>query len=42
VEDSEATQVILETLFDLRVAVFEIHDAILGEDDDEEETEADA
>jgi hypothetical protein len=41
VEDSEATQVILETLFDLRVAVFEIHDAILGEDD-EEETEEDA
>ena len=42
VDDSEATQLILETLFDVRGAVYEIHGAILGEDDDEEEAQEDA
>ena len=35
-----ATRLILETLFDVRAAVFAMHDAILGDDgraDDEEE-----
>ena len=32
----------LETLFDIRVAVLEIHRALFGEDDEEEETEEDA
>lgn len=39
-EDEEATRLILETLFDVRAAVFAMHDAILGDDgraDDEEE-----
>jgi hypothetical protein len=39
VEDTEATQLMLETLFDVRAAVYEIHGAILGSDDDEEEEE---
>jgi hypothetical protein len=45
VEDSdlEATRVILETLFDIRGAVFDIHAALFGNgDDDEEATEDDA
>jgi hypothetical protein len=42
VEDTEATQLILETLFDLRVAVYEIHDTVVGEDEDDEEEEEDA
>ena len=42
VDDPEATQLILETLFDVRGAVYEIHGAILGEDDDEEEAQEDA
>jgi hypothetical protein len=40
-DESEATQLILETLFDVRRAVFEIRDYLL-EDDDEEEEEEDA
>jgi hypothetical protein len=40
VEDTEATQLILETLFDLKVAVFEIHDGVVGEDEDDEEEDA--
>ena len=40
--DEEATQLMLETLFDIRVAVWEIHRALFGEDDEEEETEEDA
>ena len=33
----------LEALFDIRGAVYDIHDALLGEgDDDEEETEEDS
>jgi len=38
-DDTDATQVMLETLFDIKVAVYDIHDAILGKDDDEEEAE---
>jgi hypothetical protein len=41
VEDTEATQLILETLFDIRAAVNEIHDVVVEDEDDEEE-EADA
>jgi len=41
--DKEATQLMLETLFDVKVAVFEIHRALFGRDDDEEEeTEEDS
>jgi hypothetical protein len=39
VEDAEATQLTLEALFDIRTAVFDIHDALFGEDDGEEEEE---
>jgi hypothetical protein len=41
VEDSEATQLMLETLFVIKGDVREIHAAIFGEDD-EEEAEADS
>ena len=42
-EDTEVTQLMLETLFDIKVAVVEIHRALFGrDDDDEEETEEDA
>jgi hypothetical protein len=37
VEDPEATALMLEALFDIRGAVYEIHDAIFEEGDDEEE-----
>lgn len=37
--DEEATQLILEALFDIKAAVFDIHREIIGEDDGEEETE---
>jgi hypothetical protein len=40
VDDPEATQLILETLFDIKIEVHDIHVAIFGEDDGEE-TEAD-
>ena len=41
--DDEATQLMLEALFDIKVAVFEIHRALFGRDDDEEEeTEEDS
>ena len=38
-EDVEATTLILEALFDIRAAVYDIHDAVIEppEDDDEEE-----
>ncbi len=44
VEDIEATQLMLEALFDVKAAVYEIHDVVVGEDEDEdeEETEEDA
>ena len=40
--DAEATQLMLETLFDIRAAVYEIHDAVVEPEDDDEETEEDA
>ena len=41
--DHEATQLMLEALFDIRGAVYDIDDALLGGgDDDEEETEEDS
>ena len=39
-EDEVATRLILETLFDVRAAVFAMHSALLGDegsDEDEEE-----
>jgi hypothetical protein len=41
-DDEEATQLMLEALFDIKAAVFDIHRALFGEDDEEEETEEDA
>lgn len=42
-EDEEATQLMLEALFDIKAAVYEIHRALFGgEDDEEEETEEDS
>lgn len=40
--DAEATQLMLETLFDIRAAVYETHDAVVEPEDDDEETEEDA
>ena len=37
--DDEATTLMLEALFDIKVAAFEIHGALFGEDDEEEEEE---
>jgi hypothetical protein len=41
--DVEATQLILEAVFDVRTAVYEVRDYLLGDDDEpeEEETEED-
>jgi len=42
VDDSEATQLMLEALFDIRAAVYEIYDAVTEpEDDDGQEEEED-
>jgi hypothetical protein len=42
VDDSEATQLMLETLFDIKVRVREIHEVVVeAEDDGEEEEEED-
>jgi hypothetical protein len=41
VEDEEATHLMLETLFELRWRVREIHYELLGDDNGEEEEEAD-
>lgn len=38
-EDDEATQLTLEALFDIRAAVYEIYDILLGDDGREEEEE---
>ena len=40
-EDNEATQLMLEALFDIRAAVYEIHGVLIEppEDDDEETQE---
>jgi hypothetical protein len=42
VPDDEATQLMLETLFDIRATVKEIHEAVVEPEDDDEETEEDA
>jgi hypothetical protein len=39
VSDTEATQLILETLFDMRWRLQEVHDVVVGGDDGEEEEE---
>jgi hypothetical protein len=43
VADDDETQLILEALFDIKAAVYEIHDAVIwrDEDDDAEEEEED-
>jgi hypothetical protein len=41
VDDPEATQLVLQTLFSIKAEVHDIHSAIIG-DDDEEETEDDS
>lgn len=41
-DDTEATQLILETLFDLEAAIHEIHVVVVGEDESDEEVEEDA
>ena len=41
-DDSEATELMLETLFDIKVRVREIHEVVVdSEDDGEEEEEED-
>ena len=40
-EDNEATTLILEALFDMRVLLYEIHTAVIEPEDDDEETEED-
>jgi hypothetical protein len=39
--DDEATRLLLDAIFEIRGRVREIHAAILGEDDDEQEAEED-
>jgi hypothetical protein len=41
VEDEEATQLTLATLFHIKVKVDEIHEALIEPEDDDEETEED-
>jgi hypothetical protein len=36
VEDVDATRLMLEALFDIRAAVYEIHDAVIWRDEDED------
>ena len=36
-EDTDATQVMLEALFDVRVAVYEIREFLIGDDNESEE-----
>jgi hypothetical protein len=42
VDDPEATQLMLEALFVIRGEVGDIHNAVFGGGDDEEEAEADS
>jgi hypothetical protein len=42
VEDSEATQLILETLFDVRAVLYELRGVLIEPEDGDEETEEDA
>jgi hypothetical protein len=39
VEDEEATTLVLEALFDIRAAVYEIHDVVTWKDEDEDAEE---
>jgi len=41
-EDTEATQLMLETLFDIKVAVLDIRAVFFGDDSEEEEEEENA
>jgi hypothetical protein len=41
VDDSEATQLMLETLFDIKVRVREIHEVVVDSEDDGKEEEED-
>ena len=41
VDDNEATQLMLEALFDIKAPCYEIHDAVVEPEDDDEETEED-
>jgi hypothetical protein len=41
VDDPEATRLMLEALFDIRAKVTEIHEEVVGPDEDEEEEEED-
>ncbi len=41
-DNGEATQLMLEALFDIKAAVNDIHRALLGGDDEEEEAEEDS
>jgi hypothetical protein len=36
-EDVEATQIILTSLFDIRAKVTDIHEELIGDDEEEEE-----
>ena len=36
VEDTEATQLMLEAVFDIKAAVYEIHDVVVWRDEDED------
>jgi hypothetical protein len=40
-EDSEATQLVLEAVFDIRAAVYEVRDALVDPEDDDEAEEED-
>ena len=41
-EDPETTQLVLETLFDMRAVLYEIRTALIEPEDDDEEAEEDA
>jgi hypothetical protein len=41
-DDTEATQLVLEALFDMKAAVFEIEEFLVGDDYGEEEEEEDS
>jgi hypothetical protein len=41
VEDSEATQLILEAVFDIRATLHEVRDVLIEPEDDDEEAEED-
>ena len=41
-DDDAATQLVLETLFDMRAVLYEIHDVLIEPEEDDEEAEEDA